>query len=228
MIGDLFRAFGQLSDGRSRALLWRSILLAVASYAGLLVLAWIGIDALKLFDGNWSWLNRVLSVLGEAGAMVVAWLLFPGTVIAVMGFYVDRVVEHVEDRYYPALPPARDIAFSSQIAASLRLLAATVIVNILVLPVYLLLPGLNLVIYFAVNGYLIGREYFELVALRRLPAQEAKALRLGHGLTVWACGALVTALLFVPVLNLVAPLVGVALMTHRVNRIGGLGRPVAP
>jgi uncharacterized protein involved in cysteine biosynthesis len=69
-------------------------------------------------------------------------------------------------------------------------------------------------VFYGVNGYLLGREYFELVAMRRAPSAEASALRRRHRLQAFATGLVIAALLTVPFINLLAPLLGTAAMVH--------------
>jgi CysZ protein len=69
-------------------------------------------------------------------------------------------------------------------------------------------------LYWAANGWLLGREYFNLVALRRLPADRARDLRRAHRGEIWLAGVLMAAPLSIPLLNLVIPVLGVATFTH--------------
>ncbi|HEX3500575.1 MAG TPA: EI24 domain-containing protein, partial [Stellaceae bacterium] len=91
--------------------------------------------------------------------------------------------------------------------------------NLLALPAYLLLPGLNLVLFYALNGWLLGREYFELVALRRLDAGEVRLLWRAHRLRLVAGGAAIAFLLTLPLVNLAAPLIAALFMLHLVERL---------
>ncbi|MFM7443674.1 MAG: EI24 domain-containing protein, partial [Tabrizicola sp.] len=84
-------------------------------------------------------------------------------------------------------------------------------------------PGIPLV-FWAINGFLLGREYFSLVALRRLPPQEVKAMRRRNRWTLWAAGTLMAAPLSVPFVNLVIPVLGVATFTHLYHRLASAGR----
>jgi uncharacterized protein involved in cysteine biosynthesis len=88
-------------------------------------------------------------------------------------------------------------------------------VNLLALPLYLV-PGLNVVVFYAMNAYLLGREYFELVALRRLDPRTARGLRRAHRLRFFIAGLLMAALFTIPVVNLVASLIAAAFMVHLV------------
>mgnify|MGYP006433068489 FL=1 len=69
-------------------------------------------------------------------------------------------------------------------------------------------------VFYSVNGYLLGREYFELVALRRLGPAEATALRKRNGFKLFMTGALIAFLLTVPVVNLLAPIIATGMMVH--------------
>ena len=90
--------------------------------------------------------------------------------------------------------------------------------NLLALPFYLL-PFVNIALFWVVNGYLIGREYFELVALRHLPFAEVAALRKRHRMRVFLAGVIIALFTTVPLLNLFAPLFGTALMVHTYKRL---------
>jgi uncharacterized protein involved in cysteine biosynthesis len=139
-------------------------------------------------------------------------------VTAVLGLVGDRIIDAVEARHYPSLGPGRDAGLVESIPAALRLAVLAVVANLLALPLYLV-PGLNLVVVLLLNGYLLGREYFEMVAVRRMPAAEARTLRRRHAGEVLAAGLVVAAILLIPFVNLVTPIVGMALMTHRFHRL---------
>ncbi len=89
--------------------------------------------------------------------------------------------------------------------------------NVILLPLYLALifvPPLNVVVFYAVNGRLLGREYFETVATRRLNQEGLRAFRRAHARTLWLTGAIITFMLTVPLLNMIAPVIGAAVMVH--------------
>ena len=111
------------------------------------------------------------------------------------------------------MTPARSLGLGDSVLAALRLGGMALLLNLLALPFYLV-PGVNLLIYLALNGYLLGREYFEVVAQRRLrPAQASAQRRAARG-RVWSAGLVIAALSTVPLVNLIAPVIGVAFMTH--------------
>ena len=89
---------------------------------------------------------------------------------------------------YPALPPAKALGIGRQVGDALRFLALVVLVNLAGLAVYFALPPLAPFAFWAVNGFLLGREYFQLVALRRVGRPEAAALWRRHFWRIWIAG----------------------------------------
>jgi CysZ protein len=140
-------------------------------------------------------------------------------VAAVFGtFFLDRVAGRIEARDYPQAPvlPAR---FWPALKAGLRLTGLVLGVDLLLLPLDIGLPGLGELLSLVANGWLLGWEYFELAALRHLNAADADSLRKSHGWQVWSGGILIALFSDVPLLDLVAPLFGTALMVHLFHRM---------
>lgn len=212
----LFRAlalgFAQLSDPATR----RVILIAVAASVGLLLMLLAGLGwaliSTRLFDIGW--LDWTIDLLGGAAAFILAWLLFPGVLAIVNSLFLERVAALVDRRYYPSLPPARQQPLSEALVSGLRLAGLAIVLNLLALPAYLLLPGVNLFLFYGINGFLLGREYFELVAVRRMPIGPARDLRRRYRLLVVLAGAIIVFMTTVPFVNLVMPIVATAFMTH--------------
>ena len=217
MLQDLVRAFAMLRDGRVRGVLWLGIGLALLT----LILVFFGVGALVtwLSDTGYGWLDRTFQVLGGLGTAILAWFLFPSIVVAVSGVFLERVVDATEERHYPQLPPPRPVPLAQSILSALRLLGTSLLLNLLALPAYFV-PLVNIPVWLAVNGYLVGREYAEMVAIRRLAPLAVERVRRERRLAFWAAGAVVAGLLAVPLLNLVAPIVGAAFMTLRFQRPG--------
>jgi CysZ protein len=95
-----------------------------------------------------------------------------------------------------------------------RLALLGIAINLLALPLYLLLPGLNIVLFYGLNGWLLGREYFEMVALRRLDERELRAAWRAHWPRLLVGGVVIAVLLTVPLVNLAAPLIAAIFMLH--------------
>jgi uncharacterized protein involved in cysteine biosynthesis len=207
----LFLGFRQLADRSSRRVLLRCLLVAMLTFV--LLVAAVAVLLATLDPTGLVWLDAGIAIAGSAAALVLAWLLFPVVIAAVLGFFAEDVVEAVERRYYPDLPPPQGMGVGESAWATLRFTAVALLLNLLVLPLYLV-PGANLLIYLALNGYLLGREYFELVAVRRLPGPTVTVLRRRLRARLWLAGVVIAALLAVPGFNLVAPVVAIAFMVH--------------
>jgi CysZ protein len=91
-----------------------------------------------------------------------------------------------------------------------------VALNLLVLPLYLL-PVANALIFYALNGYLLGREYFEMVAPRRLEQGPRRELWRRRRLGFFLAGVAFAFFSTLPLVNLLAPVVAAAAMTHLVE-----------
>ena len=218
----MFRAFGralaQLFDTRILRIVLLSLLTTIAIYAVLIGgLIW-GLGHVELATTPWvDGLARWGS--GFAGVLLAS-LIFPAAVTAVMALWQDRIAAAVEARYYPGLPPARAVPTAEVIGAGARLLALTVILNLALLPLYLVLlfiPPMNAVAFAMVNGLLLGRELFDAMALRRMSADEAAILRRQRRRSIWIGGTLAALVLTIPGLNLVGPVVVMATFVHLVH-----------
>ena len=189
-----------------------SLALAVLAFTVL----WIGSGyALGHFAySGWAPLDWLIRALGALAVLALTWLLFPAIVTLSCGFFLDRVAAAVEALDYPWLGPARPQSISEILRVTLRLMALTIVLNLLALPVYLLAPGANLFVFLGINGYLLGLEYFEVVALRRLDRGMASALRRQYGARVFVGGIIIAGVFAVPLVNLVAPVIATAFMVH--------------
>ncbi|HYG89014.1 MAG TPA: EI24 domain-containing protein [Azospirillum sp.] len=223
MIRALVLGFSQLSDPASRRVVWISVLGAAAAFAALLGGVEWALTSTVLT--SWSWVDTAIDLLGGVAVVAVSWLLFPAVVATLASFLLEDVVRAVERRYYPHLPEPVSPSLTEEVGTALRFLAVVVAVNLLALPLYLALPGFNLVVYYTVNGYLLGREYFELVANRRLDRREATVMRKATPLKPFVAGVIIAFLSTVPLLNLLAPVIASAFMVHVFQSMKGPLRP---
>ena len=211
----MFSAFAkgvsQLNDGATRKLLWLALAAALLVFAGL----WAGVGylltATKFFDIGW--LNVAIDVLGGLATLVLTWFLFPGVVAAVIGFFLEDIAAAVEARHYPDLPKATGLSLAGTVVTTLSYLAAALFLNLVALA-FLVAPPVFPFVFYAVNGYLLSREFFELVALRRVAADQARAIRKAHRWRLFSAGVTMAVLLTVPLVNLLAPIVATAAMVH--------------
>ncbi|MBV9378443.1 MAG: EI24 domain-containing protein [Alphaproteobacteria bacterium] len=212
MGGAFFRAIGALGEPPMRRVVALSLALAVLSFAML----WLAIAALLYHTSLFEWrvMNWLVDLLGGLAVLGLTWLLFPAVVTLIMSFYLERVAAAVEATDYPERGPPRSQPLGEIVAVTLRLTMLTLLLNLLALPIYLLFPGINIFFFLALNGYLFGRGYFEVVALRRLDAGEARAVRNRFAGRIFLGGVVIAGLFALPLVNLVAPVIATAFMLH--------------
>lgn len=210
-------ALGQLSDPAIVRVLGKSLLATLAVFALLGLAAWRGLEAWRpSYVTGYDGLSELVAI---ALTIVGAWLLFRVVALAVLQFFADDVVSAVERRHYPADAAVPDLPWSAELAASGRALLRVIAVNAVVLPValVLLVTGIGTaLLLWAVNAWLLGRELTDMVWLRHRGAGEAR-LPVG-GATRFVLGGVVAALLIIPFVNLLAPVLGAAAATHLVHR----------
>lgn len=217
----LLRAFNQLSDPPVRRVVWVGILTAAAAFALLALAVWFALTRIDLLGGwGWTWLNDAFSVLGGVAVLGLAWFLFPAAAALIASLLLDDVVGAVERRHYPTLPPPRRQPPGESVATALRFFTVTLAVNLVALPLYLM-PVANIFIFLAINGYLLGREYFELVALRRLNPADARTVRYANRLKLFSAGVIIAFLSTIPLVNLLVPVVASAFMVHVCHGLKG-------
>jgi uncharacterized protein involved in cysteine biosynthesis len=215
LLSPLARALGQLDDPILLGVLWRSLLWSAVCFVALHVAA---VAAVHHFLHLHGWIGWVADILGSIGASLLAlWLFLP--VAAIIGtLYIERIALAVERRHYPTLPPAHGAPLASQLwdAASVGL--RILLLNLLALIAALILPGIGLVLAWLIGGYAIGRGLFVAVAMRRMPRQAAEALYRSVRGVVLVQGCVVALAGYVPILNLLIPVVGTAAMVHVLDR----------
>jgi uncharacterized protein involved in cysteine biosynthesis len=225
MLGDFFRALGQLGDRRFRSVLWRGIGLTLALLVAVYVLV---LNAIRVFVPD----QVTLPWIGPVGGIdaILSWGSIPVILLASVflmvpvasaftGFFLEDVAEAVEDRHYPALPALTPVPFLTTVMDSMVFFGVLVLANLLALAIYPFAGPLAPVLFWVVNGYLLGREYFTMVAMRRVGRAGARMLRRRHAGEIWLAGTLMAAPLSVPLVNLLIPVLGIATFTHLFHRL---------
>jgi CysZ protein len=216
MIASARKAFAVIFDPAFRGVLWKSLALTIVLFAALFFGAQYGLSHLPQF--HWSWINTLIDWIGSL--IVVIALFFLGAPVAALfaSLFLDEIAEAVEKTYYPADPPSAGVPFWRGLFAGLRLAFWVILWSLVLLPFNFWLPGVGTVATIAVNGWLLGREFFELAALRHMSRGAANKLRRRHASGVWAAGLILASLAFVPIVNFFAPLYGAAFMVHLYKR----------
>jgi CysZ protein len=212
MISALLRAFADLRTPALR----RFVMLGFALSLMIFIVVWIAVGFVlgrtTLF--GWRPLEWLTDLLGVLAVLVLSWLMFPAVVTMVIGLFLDRIAAAVEGLHYPGLSPARSAPIAETAITTARLMGLTLLLNLFALPIYVMAPVINLFVFLGLNGYLLGREYFEVVALRRLDPTATRAARRRSAWRVFFGGAIIAGLFAIPLVNLAAPVIATAFMVH--------------
>lgn len=210
MLKSAFRAFGDLVSPEFRSVLFKALGLTIALFIGVLVIAEVLIASFTHF--SWPWADRLVE-LGTGLALLVAFFFLMSPVTAAFaGLFLDQMAEKVEERHYPWDPRGTPLPMARAVLISIQFFIVMLVVNLAVLPMVLF--GVGAFVLVAANAYLIGREYFEMVAMRHMPVEEAKILRKENSSTIFVAALLPALLSVVPLLNLTVPLFSTAYFTH--------------
>lgn len=168
----------------------------------------------------WATLAWVLSIMAGLGIITGALFLMPAVTAFVGSFFVDEVADVVERAHYPAEPPGRALPLLRAMLEGIKTALLALLIYLFALP-FVLLAGLGIIILFLANSYLLGREYFELAAMRFHPPAQAKALRRAHKTYVFLTGMVIALFVSIPFLNLATPVFAMAFMVHIHKRMAG-------
>ena len=216
IIADASAALAEIFTPRFRSALWKVLGLTVC----LLALAVIGLH--RLLTGfvhlPSAWLQATISIIAGLSLLVGSIFLVAPVSALVAGFFVDDLATLVERDVDPDGEPGRPLPLGRSIVLSLRFAVISIAITILAL-VLLLVPGINAIAFLAANSYLLGRQFFEFAALRFRPQAQVDALRRRNFPTVMLAGFCIALFVAVPVLNLLTPMFGTALMVRVHKRI---------
>jgi CysZ protein len=217
MLSSAAAALGQMFDRKFQGVLWLGIGCTILLFVLLtLALRW-GAQLLPNF--GFSWMNDAFAMLSTAGALVG--FVFMGAPVAQMfaSIFIDRVGDAVEAKHYPDSMTRAGASMGELLFAGLSFAAVSLVLNLLAIPLQFVAIGIGTLVVLFVNGYLTGRTFFELAALRHMAPRDARALRRQHRVRLFLGGALISFLAMIPILNFFVPLFGAAMMTHEFNKL---------
>lgn len=215
MFDALFKTLCQLPTAPFQRVLWLSIAGSLATAVAL----WFTINT-TLNNTDFiglAWLDWIADIVGSLAAVVLLILLLPAFVGLIASFMLESICRAVEARHYRHLPDPRAQSILEAVVIGLRFGAILIVLNILVLPL-IFFPPVYFIVGWSLNGYLLGREYFELVACRRLEPAEIRILRRKYRLPTLAAGLVIAVVSIIPIVNLILPLFGTAFMLHTFER----------
>jgi CysZ protein len=222
---DFSRALSQLPDPRFRRVLLLgvggTIALLVGAYLIVLwvITAFLGGDITLPLIGTVSWVGNLLGWGSLALMLLLSVFLMVPVASAITSFFLEDVADAVEQAFYPGLPPVPRTSLADMLRETVGFLALLIFANLLAFGLYLFVPFLSPLIFYGLNGFLLGREYFQVAAMRREGRTRALELQSRHRGQIWLAGCLMAVPLTVPLLNLVIPVLGAATFTHLYHRI---------
>jgi len=225
ILTSFFAALGQIADPRFRRVLLLGLALTVALLIGatsgfVWLIGTLTADSVSApWIGEITWLDDVVSWGSFFLFFALSIFLMMPVASAITSMFLDEVAEAVEDRHYPHLPPAQKVPFGDALVDTINFLGVLTGANILALILYVMMPPAAIFIFWGLNGFLLGREYFTLAAIRRVGRKQAKALRRAHTGTIWLAGTLMAIPLSIPLVNLLIPIFGAATFTHLYHKI---------
>ena len=233
MLDAAVKALSQMMSPPMRSILWRSIGVALV----LIVVLAIGLQRLLSWFATYGevWLEGLLGPGWHSSLEVLAWIvsiaaglgvvfgsvfLMPAITSLVASLFVDDVADIVEREYYPAERTGAALPFNQAIYEGIRTALLTILVYLIALP-FVFLAGAGFLIFFLATAWLLGREYFELAAMRFRSPEEAKAMRRDNAATIFTAGLIIAAFVSIPIVNLATPIFGMAFMVHMHKRLSG-------
>jgi len=227
ILTDFLKAVGQLTDRRFRRVLWRGIALTIALLVGvyaafLYVLNALGAEAWIVdIIGGVTWVGSFLTFGSLALMLIMSVFLMVPVASIITSLFLDEVADAVEARHYPHAQDKPGVGFWAGLRDSMNFLGLLIGANILALLMWAVVPPLAPFIFWGLNGYLLGREYFQIAARRHLSRDAAKSLYRANRGRVWLAGTLMAMPLTFPLLNLFIPVLGAATFTHQFHRLHG-------
>jgi CysZ protein len=233
MIDAAVKAISQILSPPMRAILWRAIGLALV----LIVVLAVGLQQLLswLAGSGELWAETALGPAFHTPLNILAWIvsiaagfgivfgavfLMPAITSLVASVFVDDVGEIVEREHYPADHPGAALPYGVAIIEGIKTALLTLLVYLVALP-FVFVAGVGFIVFFIATAWLLGREYFELAAMRFRSPAEAKAMRRDNTATVFMAGLIIAAFVTIPIVNLATPLFGMAFMVHMHKRLSG-------
>jgi CysZ protein len=235
VINATIKALTQMFSPPFRAVLLKSVGLALL----LVVLLGVALDRLlvALADlaehwaagalGAWSewplwFFASAVSIAAALGIVAGSVLLMPAVTALVASFFADEIALEVERTHYPADPVGVPLSLLLALVEGVETALLAAVVYLVALP-FLLFAGFGALIFFLATAFLLGRQYFDLAAMRFHSLAQSKRLRRAHHGRIFFAGMIIAVFVSVPILNLATPLFGMALMVHVHKRIAGRG-----
>jgi uncharacterized protein involved in cysteine biosynthesis len=233
MLDAVYKALSQILSPPMRSILWKSVglalvLIVVVAISLQRALSWLAgsgeIWAETMVGSDYHTFINILawivSIAAGLGVVVGAVFLMPAITSLVASVFVDDVADIVEREHYPAERPGVALPVGRAVIEGSKTALLTILVYLIALP-FVFIAGAGFIVFFIATAWLLGREYFELAAMRFRTPEEAKLMRKQNGAIVFTAGLFIAAFVSIPIVNLATPLFGMAFMVHMHKRLSG-------
>lgn len=211
MIEAISTSISDLFSKPFRSVVIKSVGLTIILLAGALFLmptmaANTGWNPFPYSDVLFGWLAGIGTFL------MMGYLVVPITALFA-GLFLDSIADVVETEHYANRPRGTPLPTGQAIWTGIKFMLIVIFSNLLLLP-FILLGGVGFIFIYLLNGYLLGREYYELAALRHHSIAEAKYLRSQNPMLVYGAGIIVAFAATIPYLNILVPIFATSLLVH--------------
>ncbi|MEI9996119.1 MAG: EI24 domain-containing protein [Rhizomicrobium sp.] len=220
MFASLRRALGMLFDRDFRGLVLWTLVLTAALFVALL--AGVEYGLARLPELGSPWVNRFLELIAPVALLLSVFVLGAPVAATIGAAFMERIAARVDAHFYPGDSKVRRAPALRSVGESVRLIGLAILINLALLPVDVGIPGLPEAATVLVNGWLLGREFFDLAALRHQTPEQVTALRHRHGGKIYLAGLFIALFTAIPGIDLIAPFFGTALMAHLSRRLAHL------
>lgn len=210
MLKSAFLALGDLFSPEFRSVLMKALGMTVVLFIAVLVIAELLIASFTHF--SWPWADRLVEIGSGIALLVAFFFLMSPVTAAFAGLFLDQIAEKVEEKHYPWDPRGTPLPVGRAILTAIQFFVVVLLVNLAVLPTVFF--GIGAFVLVAANAYLLGREYFEMVAMRHMPVEEARIMRKENSPAIFVAGLLPAMMSLLPVVNLAVPLFATSYFTH--------------
>ncbi len=209
------KTFSSFKKANLFGLMLLCALLAVVIVVGVVVsITWITAHFVNIERG---WLDTLINWIAGILTGVGGWFMLPVLTVLIAGLFQERVIQRVDNLYYPEAKPHENLKFWPEIWHDIKFTAWALFLNLLVLPFYLF--GIGFLISILLNSYLLGQEFFEAAAGYHMGKANAKELSKEHRMLVYSGGFVITLLTLLPLVNLIVPVFAVVWMVHVYHQI---------
>ncbi len=199
--------------------------LGLATTVGAIIIAYLAANEVMKevpgYQSDWQWwedfVNWIMGYTVDIAFFVILFFFFAPISTIFVSIYLDDIVDCVEERFYPENKASKRLGIPKLAYLACRIALLVVVLNIIVIPLYIIffwVPFVPIGIFYLLNGYLLGWGYYEMVAVRHLGIKEAGIHRRSIRGVVLGVGLIMTFLFMIPIVQLIVPIVGAALICH--------------